>query len=567
MSLCVTRQYHALRVARSAALQLRPGACSLTSSRIALRFHQSALYSSSSDPGSPPNSAIIVPRSLAVSPETLVKHIVPLQKHHYRKSRFAVFFVTPSFAPWLLDDHKFLTKAVHQAFLPLLADDKYAKVHSLIAVVDKLPTPLSVDGTKSVEDEITSRIHTPPVSDVGHEGVGYMYLRPQDFAGSVERTGFDQNGTIGFTIAEGSTKNGQFLDLLQLPLANTVFQTGSPATMTLSTWEKQKESREFTLTNKSDLVHQTLRIHTPESADPPNAFAIPLVPMTSPRQVEASMGNIVRRVLDPSGKSVTASEELEKTVPQYFKARGEPSQSISVWALLIPRDLVDSIQAETTALLSKANTQVSSTDTASWDNLWSKKSTAWNDIVTSALSKGARLHRVLSGGGGWGKKAGLLSLDPSFNNEELVTSAVQDLPSDMQALDELSSALHQVVQDGDSVQFFVSPAADLDTNDQSEVLNKISESENLWSYEFGMIPSTADALETRSWQRNNAASQDVTVFRNTFGALSEGGMTMKRQILGDKGQHIIAGGTKIDVPFSRYSSIEPAEDVCSPHEE
>lgn len=102
---------------------------------------------------------------------------------------------------------------------------------------------------------------------------------------------------------------------------------------------------------------------------------IPLKPLTSPRRIAAGMGNILKQLDSKSGEAEGASRELEKVVPEYVETLPDGNLGkIQVFARITPHS-----------------------------------PTILEDIFTTP---GVRIHRVLSGGGGWGSKAGLLSLDP-----------------------------------------------------------------------------------------------------------------------------------------------------------
>jgi len=69
------------------------------------------------------------------------------------------------------------------------------------------------------------------------------------------------------------------------------------------------------------------------------------------------------------------------------------------------------------------------------------------------LAPGTRIHRVLSGGGGWGSKTGLLSLDPQGESE--VESFAQEFEARFSGEDDSTSPRSGAVQVGEWVQFFV----------------------------------------------------------------------------------------------------------------
>ncbi|KAF2789486.1 hypothetical protein K505DRAFT_328217 [Melanomma pulvis-pyrius CBS 109.77] len=574
----VSRQWHVLRAARAVANTVcglqrhaKP-ACVPTLRSYAQKSSQKAPRA----PGtSTPNSAIIVPSSVSVTPEDLIHHIKPISKQLFTKDhRFAVFFLTPAFATWLLDDRTFVHKALSQLYQEFIKTTRSpdVEIHALCAVVDKLPTPQYIENFSqikhvgAIKDTALRRTRAPPTWDVGHEGMAYTTLRFSDSVQSPQPAA-DAGGSISFLTSEGSEKEGFYGNTLRLPLANTVFQTGSPTTMTHSTWKRVKETRELTLESKENLTHHGIRLYRQKSTSASaSAIAIPLVPLCFPRIVEASMGNILRQISKPGQtEPMPASQELESLVPQYHKSRGEPPQAISVWALLIPKETLRFVLRETRRILKgthgKNGIDDSSPTSDVWEALWKNNPTIWSELVPLALTKGARLHRVLSGGGGWGKKAGLLSLDPAVTSTESESSTSQKFSDRLDGPGDLSSALHPVAHPGDSIQFFVSPKAPSGyAGDSNAITGKLKELTSLpapWRWELGTIPSTIDSIQASSWQHDASESKDMFVFRNSFGALAEGGMYLKRQFhLEMRDSLSVVGGTKVDVPFSRFSSVD-----------
>jgi hypothetical protein len=573
----VARQCHVWRAPHSV-----PGAWSVSTAQSRLpRAFLARSYSQSSNGDdlrrlNTANSAIIIPRSVHAQPDDLIAHIQPVDHARLNRDRFAVFFVTPAFAPWLLDDHIFLRKALRQAYAHELDSEEspYGRLHALCAVVDKLPTPKAIADRGKVGNEASQRMIQPPFLQDGYEGIAYTTLRFDDSIPASAPAAVDEKAAITFTTSVHADITGHFGDSLQLPLANTVFQTGSPSTMTYSTWSKRKGASEFELEEKRNVTQHGIRLHrSGTSQQYISALAVPLLPLTDPRCVEASMGNILRRIVGPNGESVTASQELERVVPRYHEARGEMSQATSVWALIIPKELMIPVSHKTNALL-KRPSDVDSTsageDKARWYAFW-KKPVIWNDLIPKALASGARLHRVLSGGGGWGKKAGLLSLDPVATTADAGSFS----PGTSQEPTDLSSALQSVAHDGDYIQFFVSrsnpwqkPSGPDSLSYELESLEKLTKVDSTWGWELGTVPSTMDYIPGGSWQHSAPASKGAFAFKHTFGALAEGGITLHRQFrLTPEDAFWTISGSKLDVPYSRYSAVsigpdeEDAEDI------
>ena len=427
-------------------------------------------------------------------------------------------------------------------------------MHNLCAVVDKLPAPKPIANVMDVDMEVYKQMVQPPVRESGHEGIAYVTLPLSASALSTTESA-QEKAAISLVIAKKAALGHVFADTLRFPLANTVFQTGSPTTMIYSIWERGRESNSLTLKTKQHVTHHGIEIDQGISA-----LSVPLVPLSIPRQVIAGMGNILRQVVGPDNKPVPASQELEGIVPRYFKARGEPSQATSVWALVMNEETLSGVKKKLDLLLEvspKTGDDASAAGNVQWETLWRRNPPSWSALVPEALASGARLHRVLSGGGGWGKKAGLLSLDPVAVTEDPISS--DDFDSS-DGLSDISSALQQVVNEGEYIQFFISPSistpADIYDENDAILSNKLDNSLNLWGWEFGTIPSTLDSLPIRTRQEDAVKSNSISVFRHSFGALAEGGIVINRKLKrnAEDSFRTIRSST-VDVPFSRFSVL------------
>jgi hypothetical protein len=482
---------------------------------------------------------------------------------------FCVLLVTPSFSPWLQDD-TFVANAIRKAYggAPAAVQSPLA-IQTLCAVVDKLPSgrPLSQDALKA---EVMERSRAPPTGEPGYEGVAFVTLPA---AASVSSTSprSPEKGAIDFIFAGPGEGESDFSDTWRLPLANTVFQTGVPTTMMLSSWAFDGAKDRLELLKKTDITHHGIAANAKSNYtdDQVSTLAIPLLPLTFPRKVEGYMGNIIRSVVGPDGESITASSELERVVPRFFKARGEPAQPTTAWALVLPK--TKRPLQRTREMLSK---RLSSEEKASkkqlpdemWDRMWRYSYPSWNRLVPMALAEGARLHRVLSGGGGWGKKAGLLSLDPVPVSEE-IPIRMEDATSDFDGPGDFSEALTPVVGEGDAIQFFISPTPParpwVEGSSEFGKLRALPTSGS-HGWEIGTVPSTVDSLPGGSWQHTVTDEKYVAVFRNTFGALAEGGLTLTRRQrrVHTKPLEVIAT-TTVDVPYSRFWTARLAEETDS----
>ncbi|KAI0408952.1 hypothetical protein F4802DRAFT_604707 [Xylaria palmicola] len=187
-----------------------------------------------------------------------------------------------------------------------------------------------------------------------------------------------------------------------LPLANTVFQNGRRSTLYASKWDIG-DGGSMTLEMRHPKTIQ--RIAGKGGSVNHTSSMIPLLPLTPPRKIVAGLGNIVRQV-EVDGIPAPASKELEAVIPKIFeeRARHDPTSSprpMGVWCWVVPPHLMEAKKFDSLKLF-QAGASQSETDIARGSM----------EIFSELLSSGCRLHKILSGGGGWGLKQGLLSLDP-----------------------------------------------------------------------------------------------------------------------------------------------------------
>ena len=188
-----------------------------------------------------------------------------------------------------------------------------------------------------------------------------------------------------------------------------------------------------TLERYSSPRNQTITLGEFPTAPTSSRMSTHLSPVTEPRIVEAAVGNILKTFRQESGSQqpCPASQELESAVSRWRTRSPMDEQRPGVWALVIPR--------ETTQNLEHLNPQ---------------------DLL-KLIDTGARLHHVLSGGGGWGNKQGLLSLDP-ICEPKIFESDSSVLPWMRETEDGFGfETFEQTVKPGDIVTFYIAHAKGL----------------------------------------------------------------------------------------------------------
>ena len=497
-----------------------------------------------------------------------------------------IFLVTPTFAAAAANDNG----SIFSQIISKASNHAPKDYETLIAVVDRLPRPSSAPFDDNTENAIY-RANNLDLEDSGLEGLAFASTTISAFAlkgrpasatisgrgSSLSLSDHNKYASLTFNMHVYSQRDLDTLSQtgnqgripenisssVQVPLAQTVFMTGMQHTLLHSIWSQTSDhSYERLSTRNLDQFDVTLPL-LPELGHFANSvsLSLPLIALTNAKPVVKCMGNIVRQLnfkwpVADSESNFPASTELETAVSEYFKARSIPSQSVSVWALVVPRDserilghnwMMENLVGLSESFLQK-NWESSRPQTGGKLQL----STLWR-----FMHAGAKLRRVMSGGGGWGKKAGLLSLDPDSSYDPLPQNLVApDTTPDFWDARE-SSPVGQVANEGDLVQFFIWPYG-VDMTKEKKTSSDVSCIRS--SVEFGVIPSTIDSVPGSDVQDATSASQ-VLVYNNHFGALSESGMAVGHSSLesGESTHDLLKEDkhrSKVDVPFARFSHID-----------
>lgn len=455
--------------------------------------------------------------------------------------------VSKGLSHWLNAGNDFLSDLLRKLLKHHIASH-ISQINLILAVVDRIPAPSTSTGDGETLKAVS------PVQDIGSEGLAYQVedgqqlLQPDDVTAIPAHNSIrDRNrpfegppGAIQFRFVD--PQQNAVPTSLDVALANTIFSTATRRILRRSTWTlplRQSHSRDLE-TAAVKLLSGKISKLTPPSPDrryrvPDLALGldIPLTPLTPRRIISDCMGNVIRGIKDAKAG---ASKELEDAVTQYFEDKGESPTTAAVWAVIVPQHLLDSIYSP-----------MKRVDVSGEDN----HKNSFEQTPVMAIWRGATLRKVISGGGGWGDKAGLLSLDhdtgvsPSSsrsnnNNMELDL----DVP-DFADLFSQKRLIDDIAKPGDSIQFFIAPE-NKDVSRSTAMDDNVRELPRLTTLDFGVIPIATEAVEANpSTSVRDEGGKMTEVFPGHFGALSEVGLGLRRQI---SGFH----NTKIDVPFSRF---------------
>lgn len=128
---------------------------------------------------------------------------------------------------------------------------------------------------------------------------------------------------------------------ITLPLARTTFHNSRPSTLITSRFDMTpRKSPQLVQRLEKHSQRVSMSFETPAQSIADLGLWAPLSPLTRPRFVTESFGNIIRGVR-VNGKSEPASTELEAAVEAMFKHRPasrRPPGPVGVWAMVTPRE-------------------------------------------------------------------------------------------------------------------------------------------------------------------------------------------------------------------------------------
>lgn len=405
----------------------------------------------------------------------------------------------------------------------------------LTAVVDRIPYP-----TFTKEDDQARRqtlvAGCPPgmLVEDGIEGMSFAVLDSKSAApdlwsarlepGEVETMSIQQRYTLSFAFplttisipafADGKERTQSLVSrVLQLPVANTLFQIGKTSLMRAQRWRSQgspASTSALSCCREVVLPQQTLHmtdIFSDQSTALQQSLCSCLISITPTRVITAAMGNIIRRISvdDISNESVPASGELELAISTAIKDGLIPAEQTGIWALVRPANLLSPIQPGI------------------------DREGEVNYEIEQAVLHGCRLHKVLSGGGGWGEKQGLLSLDPDFDYRVSQQAFEPSYWENQDGESDRVQAFGEIVKPGDTVKFYIqrAPRSQRPMTERSFASDSAKNAPSL-SLRFGSLPSKMDAMPEKSRGERDLPSQATcTVHQNHFGMLSEQGMSLE----------------------------------------
>jgi hypothetical protein len=411
--------------------------------------------------------------------------------------RVAIFMATPNYAHLLDESSPFLASAMSTVFGHLEGwDSSKDTLTSIVGIVDKLP------GEKG---SFTQGAPT------GKEGLAYLLTYPQNIETKAGTTSHPDRSpaTVRFDLAPSSMLDVDFHNKrrsdvfghaqIAIPLANTLFVNGQKSTLSEKSWTMASQAissrgQPKQLSSLSILFPQSVKAllnHFPLDPILPD----PASKTWSNRRVTSALGNVLRTV-EVDGVHVPASKELEIAVAKQPLPTHKNGSRAKVYATVTPKDR---------------------------SNLFTRPR-PWN------LLSGLGFYQVTGGGGGWGQKQGLLSLDPTrtYNDaEENILPSGEDEFRGENLADFLGSA-KSIVQPDDHVAFWT------EAIDENASFNFNTASANLrWDSADKMDevmllgvtrPSEQSGLVLGGARNNDNA---IVHLERSFGLLSEKGLALE----------------------------------------
>ena len=405
--------------------------------------------------------------------------------------------VTPSLAH-LVDDQEFQYLALNKIFKAIRSHN--FQVTCTIGVVDKV-AGLGTSGHLFNES---------------CEGIAYMYTpatsirwQPRSSANdkALLRLTCDINsGPIDLSAGDEHVQRGT--GSVTIPLTNTLFINGHVATLKTLVWARDNQSaaKDF-YPNGTPRDSGVVNLkYYPDSA---RSLHPALIPLTEWRPIKSALGNVVREV-EVGVQTVPASTELEAAVEMARRSMPAGSSGTpfsNVFAVLRPGH----------------------------HRSWS--------LTDAGLWTGCRVHKVTGGGGGWGSRAGMLSLDPAISFPELdepkEAAAQDDQVGEFPSLENFGRE-GNLVKDGDSIAFFHDTGRGefCTSSDQSELDAQWHESLSgppSSLIKLGTIPrdlvfpdtDSASASPAATGDNNSPDSQGITHAEGRFGLLTEEGLAIE----------------------------------------
>ncbi|KAK5190355.1 hypothetical protein LTR99_003926 [Exophiala xenobiotica] len=448
-----------------------------------------------------------------VKPQDLLQQI---EKYSYKQKRpikSIVLMVTPSLAHFLDPDTllKPVLAKLFQSVTATTGEKPRIDFSTAAAVVDALPVAWNKESRPKHQN-----------------GQGLALLMTSDVFASARKAstneGNDGPAIIEFVSWDGNSyltdSSRSTSRHISLPVANTLFLNGQRDTMLHHVWDIHPGDSGPKIQLRDTSRARLLRVPLPFHPDSFLRGHIPLRGLTPERPVSRCMGNVLAEI-EIDGKSVPASQELEETVTKHV-ASEQSGGPVLVYALIRPPGMRPAT--------------VEAKDVA-------KRKSDYRFLLE--IWRGARLHKVTGGGGGWGKKKGLLSLDTAVDSKagEAQTMLLPDLDDDDGSTPfEMKS--QAMIPEGSTIEFLIHVKRPPPMVHVSNPENRPSWDKSMArKWVFGSASPTEHPERPAGKESNHHDFPEVKFFPDFFGMLSYG--------------NVYLGSDETATPAERYIPDSP----------
>ncbi|KAJ9614329.1 hypothetical protein H2200_002465 [Cladophialophora chaetospira] len=447
-----------------------------------------------------------------------------------------VVFVTPSLAPLIEsgDFGKDLFPVLFRGQRSSGTKSSSRPIRCIYAVVDALPS--TSQNTASTNGSSPRLEGTEGLAIFLSSSRPTYHLPFHRFAPGQDEEKIESTPAFAFASNASSDTAGAADDKatlikchVRLPVANTIFVNGQRATFFEDVWKVNFRETEDPLINY--ISRRPLAACQLNLACDPYRFissgSSPLQQLTQPRKITGSMGNILAQI-EVDGTTVPASQELERAVPAYIASNPGSTMTgpILVYALICPE--------------AKAPVPKGSID----------ENANLTDRILAALWQGAKLFKVSGGGGGWGTRQGLLSLEAAVNFEgsETASSArFPDFDSDRSILEEFGS--RGIIPKSSTVEFLVHSASSASTEFTGpDHVSPVTESDSTTV----ILGTTTDPESHVEMLESESTDAGVRFLPNHFGMISYGGLALSSITRVARRPWSTRAETRLDVPDSYF---------------
>lgn len=413
-----------------------------------------------------------------------------------------VLLVTPEFMSWTDSSNNFIPDLLQKSLQRSKQGGNLPKYINVISgVVDAIPIPHGAlqtqNPTRSIGQGTDSSAegNSAMRSKFRGQGISALFmpssmitlesLSASGLVGRLRKPDFESKATLSVDIAHPRSATGlsshsrtsvPSIRTIRQLLANTLFINGRSSTLIKQRWQYSPERTQFVLESNQYFKSLTLGMkHASAEAGAVHLHINPLhVSCSPPRVVASCLGNVLRELFlsGRSGDKTTAAADLEANVVNVTSEIRDRLQSegktpmFEVWAAVTPAASASGV------LL---------------DNV---------DDLNHQVLLGTKLHRVLSGGGGWGSKQGLIAIDYDEYNTDSGDGSMAD---PLMSLFGGGSKAHQtkqpVVSPGDVVQFFVFYSyREAGASSDNLLSNPPSNTSVNTGFHFGSLPASQDEV-------------------------------------------------------------------------